>query len=258
MSRACALVTGASRGIGAAIACALAAEGFDLALNYATSQPAASRVAASCEVHGIQSLLVQADISDKFSRQRMIDEIRRRFGRLDVLVNNAGIAPEKREDILDLSEQSYERVMSVNLTGSFRLTQLVARWMQQQRTEDADRPLTIINITSISSFTASPDRAAYCVSKAGLSMITKLFADRLASEGILVYEIQPGIIRTDMTSSVEKKYDQFIEGGGLPVPRWGEPEDVGKAVAMIAKRSLPYSTGEVIRVDGGFHLRRLH
>jgi len=258
MNRACALVTGASRGIGAAIVTALAAEGFDVIVNYARSQDDAERVSEACRDLGVCAIPVQADVSDETARARLVSETKERFGRLDVLVNNAGVAPTIREDILDLSSESYDRLLAINLSGAFWLTQDVSRWMIEQRQRHSGRAFTVINITSISSSVSSPNRAAYCISKAGLSMATKLFADRLASEGIFVYEVQPGIIRTDMTDGVQEKYEQLIGDGLLPIARWGRPEDVASAVAVLATGKLGYSTGEVLRIDGGFHIRRLH
>ncbi len=181
-----------------------------------------------------------------------------RFGRLDVLVNNAGIAPEARVDLLQASEESFERLLRVNLKAPYFLSQAVANWMIEQRTaRGPGYAPRIINITSISAYTASPERGDYCVSKAGLSMTTKLFAARLAEYGIPVYEVRPGIITTDMTAGVTEKYDALIANGLLPMPRWGTPEDVGRAVAALATGQLPYSTGDLINIDGGFHLRRL-
>ena len=183
---------------------------------------------------------------------------REEFGRLDLLVNNAGIVPKERVDLLDASVESFDQVMDVNLKGPYFLTQAVASWMIEQRSAASDdyQP-AIINISSISAYAASPERGDYCVSKAGLSMMTKLYAARLANEGINVYEIRPGVIATDMTAGVKAKYDGLIEADLTPIKRWGTPEDVARAVAAIATGMLPFSTGEVINVDGGFHLRRL-
>jgi NAD(P)-dependent dehydrogenase (short-subunit alcohol dehydrogenase family) len=177
---------------------------------------------------------------------------------LDFLVNNAGIASANRVDLLEASEESFDRLLKVNLKGPYFLSQAAARWMiEQKESEPENYAPAIINITSVSAFAASPERGDYCVSKAGLAMMTKLFALRLASEGINVYEIRPGVIETDMTANVKEKYDRMIDNGLTPINRWGTPEDVGRAVAAITNGSLPFSTGEVINVDGGFHLRRL-
>jgi NAD(P)-dependent dehydrogenase (short-subunit alcohol dehydrogenase family) len=197
-----------------------------------------------------------ADVADEDDRQRLVTHARERFGRLDFLVNNAGIAPEKRVDLLETSAESFDRLLNVNLKGPFFLSQLVARWMIEQKHLPNYAP-AIVNISSVSAYAASPERAEYCVAKAGLAMMTKVFAARLADEGINVYEIRPGVIATDMTAAVKEKYDKQIADGLTPIKRWGTPEDVGRAVAAIAAGSFPFSTGEVINVDGGFHLRRL-
>ena len=181
-------------------------------------------------------------------------------GGIDLLVNNAGMAPRQRADLLEMGEAIYDEVMATNLKGPFFLTQRVARVMVEQLRTQAGQPATapkIINIGSISAYASSTNRGEYCLSKAGVGMLTALFADRLAEDGILVYEVRPGIIATDMTAAVQEKYDRLIEGGLLPLRRWGQPEDVARAVVALAEGALPYSTGEVINVDGGFHLRRL-
>ena len=181
-----------------------------------------------------------------------------RFGRLDLLVNNAGMAPRQRLDILEATAESFDELIDVNLKGPFFLTQAAANYMLNSREKlGADYRPKIITISSVSAYTASVNRGDYCISKAGLSMVTSLFAARLAADGINVYEIRPGIIATDMTSAVKEKYDSLIAHGLTPIPRWGEPDDVARAVCAIAQDLLPFSTGEVINVDGGFHLRRL-
>ena len=190
-------------------------------------------------------------------RIRLIEEVKSKYGRLDLLVNNAGVAPKQRLDILEATEESFERLISINLKGPYFLTQLAANWMIEQMNAYEGRNPKIINISSISAFTSSPSRGEYCISKAGISMMTKLYADRLADYGIQVFEIQPGVIETDMTRGVKEKYDRLIEEGMTPIKRWGYPEDIAKAVAAIATGAFPFSTGEVIHVDGGFHLRRL-
>ena len=263
-----ALITGASRGIGRGIALELARLGFDLTVNYAGNEPAARRTAADCLAlaaacnKSIRAEVCQADISSGADRQKLIDFTREKFGRLDLLVNNAGVAPEVRADLLEASEASFDRLININVKGPYFLTQLAARWMIEQRqsnsaTNPAPVQPKIITISSISAYTASVNRGDYCVAKAGLSMLTPLYAARLAEFGINVYEIRPGIIATDMTGPVKAKYDQLIEDGLTPIRRWGLPEDIGKAVAALAQDLLPFSTGEVLNVDGGFHLRRL-
>ena len=249
-----ALVTGAARGIGAAIAVQLARNGMDIAIFDIIE---ADEVSASVQATGQSALTVIGDVTDGEDRTRAIDTIRRQFGRLDVLVNNAGVAPNVRADILDASEESYDRVMNINLKGPYFLTQAAAAWMIRQRETRPDDWMCIVNISSCSAYTASPSRGEYCLSKAGVSMATKLYAARLAEHGIGVYEIRPGIIATDMTSSVKDKYDKLIAEGLTPIKRWGRGEDVAAAVAACAKGELKFSTGEVINVDGGFHLRTL-
>lgn len=267
-----ALITGGSRGIGRGIALALARSGHDLVLDYAHNAAAAAAVARACEAaaleHGraIRALSCRSDVALADDRAALLEFVRHHFGRLDLLVNNAGVAPELRADLLDTGEASFDRLMAINVKGPFFLTQLAARWMIAQVDPAApDRkegsatapPPQIIFISSISAYTASVNRGEYCVTKAALSMLTPLFAARLAEYGINVYEIRPGIIETDMTAPVKAKYDALIADGLTPIRRWGTPDDVGQAVAAIAAGALPFSTGEVINVDGGFHLRRL-
>jgi 3-oxoacyl-[acyl-carrier protein] reductase len=252
-----ALVTGGSRGIGKGIALALAAIGFDIVISFALDDVAAKQTQSEIEEMGRKCLAVRGDISNSAERIALVDVVRREFGRLDLLVNNAGVAPLKRVDLLEATEESFDRLMSINLKGPYFLTQAVANWMIEQRKADPDRMLAIVNISSISAYASSPSRGDYCVSKAGVSMATKLYADRLAEYGINVYEIQPGIIATEMTAPVKDKYDKMIEGGLTPIKRWGTPEDVGKAVAAVAQGLFPFSTGQVFNLDGGFHLRRL-
>jgi 3-oxoacyl-[acyl-carrier protein] reductase len=251
-----ALVTGASRGIGRAIALALAKTGWQVAVNYRSgTEDAQETVRAIQAADGIAQAF-QADISQVSDRARLVEETLIVFGRIDLLVNNAGMAPRRRMDLLSLNEESYDEVMQTNLKGPFFLTQMVANQMLGQDPDVFASP-KIINIGSLSAYTSSTQRGEYCISKAGMSMMTALFADRLAAHGILVYEIRPGIIETDMTAVVHEKYDTLIENGLLPIPRWGSGEDVARAVVAIAEGYLPYSTGEIIHVDGGFHLRRL-
>jgi len=264
-----ALITGASRGIGRGIALELARLGYDLLVNYAGNLVAATETAQDCVAaaqtsqHTIRAEICQADIAQAGDRDRLLAFTKDTFGRLDLLVNNAGVAPEIRADLLDASEESFDRLIRINVKGPYFLTQQAARWMIEQMGTDGPAsskpPLhsKIIFISSISAYTASVNRGEYCVSKAGLSMLTALFAARLAEPGIGVYEIRPGVIATDMTGPVKEKYDRLIADGLTPIRRWGTPEDVGRAVAAIAQDLLPFSTGEVINVDGGFHLRVL-
>jgi NAD(P)-dependent dehydrogenase (short-subunit alcohol dehydrogenase family) len=262
-----ALITGASRGIGRGIALELAKLGCDFVVNYAGNVKAAQQTAADCIAlaqtfqNQIRAEIFQADISKRADRAKLIEFTKSKFGRLDLLVNNAGVAPEARADILEAGEESFDRLIAINVKGPYFLTQLAAKWMIEQ-CESAGKSATeyrpkIVTISSVSAYAASTNRGDYCVAKAALSMLTPLYAARLAEHGINVYEIRPGIIATDMTGPVKEKYDQLIGEGLTPIKRWGTPEDVGKAIAAIAQNLLPFSTGEVINVDGGFHLRRL-
>lgn len=249
-----ACVTGGARGIGGAIAVALAADGMDIAVLDVAD---ASETLDAVEAAGRNGIFVRCDISSADDRANALNNIRREFDRLDVLVNNAGVAPAVRADILEAGEESYDRVMNINLKGPYFLTQYVANWMIGRKTECPEEWLCIINISSCSAYTASPSRGEYCISKAGVSMATKLFGARLAEHGIGVYEVRPGIIATDMTAGVKDKYDTLIGDGLTPIRRWGQPEDVAAAVAACARGDLKFSTAEVINVDGGFHLRTL-
>lgn len=261
-----ALITGSSRGIGRAIAIGLAGLGFDVVINYASNREAADDTARACVCAGeaqgksIQAPVVQADISKDEDRQRLIEAVRAVPGRLDVLVNNAGVAPRVRADLLEATEESFDRVMNTNVRGPYFLTQRAARWMLELDDaggyEGMPRP-KIITISSVSATMVSTNRGDYCMAKAALAMLTPLYAARLAGRGVLVYEIRPGIIETDMTEAVHPQYDAVIAGGTVPLRRWGQPEDVARAVAAIAGDALPFTTGEVIHVDGGLHVQRL-
>jgi len=251
-----ALITGASRGIGRGIALAVAEVGYDVVVNYLRNKTAAQAVARSILKLGRETLAIQADISNRDERNRMVDDILEQFGRIDLLVNNAGVGPTKREDILIASEESFDKMINVNLKGPYFLTQRVANIMIEQAKKRKTAAHIIVNISSISSYTSSVSRGDYCMAKAGVSMMTKLFADRLSEFGIQVFEVCPGIIETDMTEAVRDKYEKIIPER-IPMKRWGKPEDIGKAIAAISTGYFPFSTGEVINVDGGFHLHRL-
>ena len=252
-----ALITGGTRGIGLGIARALADESYDLALCGRRDEGAVSEVLTGLRDRGVEVLYLSADISDGAARERLVDGVRAHYGRLHVLVNNAGVAPRERNDPLDATEESFDRVLGINLKGPYFLTQRVANWMVEQHAQEDAFEGCVINITSISSTVASPTRGEYCLSKAGLTMMTKLWSVRLSEFDIPVYEVRPGVIRTDMTSGVEEKYDRLIEEGLMLQDRWGEPEDVGKAAAMLARGDLSYSTGQVLMVDGGMTVDRL-
>ncbi len=257
MNKPVALVTGGARGIGFGIASALADIGYNIALDDVHAEQSVQGALKELREKGAKAIYIQADISRSDEREAILRDLGQAFGRIDLLVNNAGVAPKIRTDILQGTEESYDRVMNINLKGPYFLTQKIANWMIELKKEYSERSFYIINTGSLSSYASSPARGEYCVSKAGISMMTKLYADRLAEYGILVYEIRPGIIATDMTSVVKEKYDRLIEEGLLPIKRWGYPKDIAKAVVAIAKGYLPYSTGQVIDVDGGFHLPRL-
>jgi 3-oxoacyl-[acyl-carrier protein] reductase len=252
-----ALVTGASRGIGRGVALALGGIGYDVAVNYVRDEAAAHAVADSLAALGVRAHVVRADVAVTEDRARLVDEVYATFGRLDLLVNNAGVGPRVRADILEAGEESFDHLVGVNLKGPYFLTQLVANRMIARLDPAAPLPKIVI-ISSISAYTASTNRGDYCVTKAGLAMTAKLYATRLAEHGINVYEIRPGIVDTDMTGPVRERYDDLIRNQGItPIRRWGLPEDVGRAVVAVAQDLLPFSTGQVIDVDGGFHLRRL-
>ncbi|MFZ2658433.1 MAG: 3-ketoacyl-ACP reductase, partial [Victivallales bacterium] len=235
----------------------LVKENFNIVIADIQDEQKVAENIANLRKAGAEVLYCKCDISNSSDRKKMIDEIKKNFGRLNVLVNNAGVAPAVRADILDASEESYERVMKINLQGPYFLTQLVANWMIEQQKADRNFSGCVINISSMSSTVASVSRGEYCISKAGVSMATKLFAVRLAEFNIPVYEIRPGIIMTDMTSAVKEKYDKLIAEGILLQKRWGLPEDISKAVSMMARGDIPYSTGQVIMIDGGFTVERL-
>ena len=260
MAHQTALVTGASRGIGRGIAIELARAGYRIAINFAGNAEAAAEALTLVKAAGGDGFTVQGDVAVAADRERMVAEVVKNFGRIDLLVNNAGVAPKVRADLLDAGEESFDRLFAINLKGPYFLTQLVAKQMLKQNLDAEGFRGRIVNITSISVYTASVNRGDYCMVKAGLAMMTKLFADRLANDGINVFEIRPGVIATDMTGGVKEKYDKLIladERGITPIRRWGKPEDIGRAVRAIAEDRFPFSTGAVFDVDGGFHLHRL-
>jgi 3-oxoacyl-[acyl-carrier protein] reductase len=252
-----ALVTGASRGIGRGIAISLGGLGWRVAVNYAGNRAAAEECVALVAAAGGQALAIQGDISHAGDRERLVRDTVAWGGRLDLLVNNAGIAPSVRADLLEAGEESFDQLIAVNLKGPYFLTQRAAKAMLAQEPDAGGCRGQVVIVSSISAYAASTNRGDYCVAKAGLAMVTRLFAARLADSGIRVYEIRPGVIATDMTGAVKAKYDALIADGLTPIRRWGVPADVGRAVAAVARGDLPFSTGEVLNVDGGFHLHTL-
>ncbi len=252
-----AIITGSGRGIGRGIASQLASNGWNIIINDIGNPEPPRETLKLVEAAGSQGMIVTGDVTVPSDRERLVLETLDRFGRIDLLVNNAGIGPRLRLDILDTSEESMNEVMQVNLIGPFFLTQLVARKMIDLIEHSVIDHPKIVNIGSISAYTSSISRPEYCISKAGVSMSTLLYADRLARHGINVYEIRPGIIETPLTVGVKDKYDKLIAEGITPIQRWGQPDDIGKAIVAIAEGYLPFSTGQVIDVDGGFHIQRL-
>lgn len=252
-----AFITGGSRGIGFGIAEQLARIGFDLVINGVRPEKAVSDALNELRAMGSEVIYCSGDIASTTDRTNMMQRIKDHYGRLNVMVNNAGVAPKERRDILEATEESFQYVLSTNLQGAYFLTQAAANWMIAQKNGDSGFWGCIINVSSISATVASVNRGEYCVAKAGLSMATQLFATRLGEYDIPVYEVRPGVIKTDMTAGVTAKYDTLIEEGLCVQKRWGYPSDVGKAVAALAKGDFPYSTGQVIMVDGGLTLPRL-
>ena len=252
-----AVITGGSRGIGFAIARKLAMEGCNIVV-FATGplNKYKDKIDEEFNKKNVPFLYVQGSLSDKDDREKLLRETLERFGRIDILVNNAGVAPLLRKDLLEMSGESYERVMSINAEGTFFLTQQVAKRMILQEKIFPTKG-HIVNVGSCSAEVSSVSRGEYCISKAAVSMITKLFADRLAGDDIIVNEIRPGVIHTDMVSAVEEKYNRLISEGIFPIARWGEPEDVAEMVAFFCSDSVRYTTGNYVDVDGGFHIRRL-
>jgi 3-oxoacyl-[acyl-carrier protein] reductase len=252
-----ALVTGGTRGIGLGIALQLAESGFTVAVSGRRTPEQAKPALDQIRERSERSIYVQADVSSPSERLWLLADVGDRLRRLDVLVNNAGIAPRVRADLLEASEESFEEIIATNLRGPYFLTQSVAAWMIRQRAKDPTGFRSIINISSVSATVASVNRGDYCISKSGVAMATKLWAVRLAEYGIGVYEVRPGIIETDMTEGVKGKYDALIEGGILLEKRWGTPKDIGIAVSMLARGELPYATGAVLVLDGGLTMARL-
>jgi NAD(P)-dependent dehydrogenase (short-subunit alcohol dehydrogenase family) len=252
-----AIVTGGSRGIGRGISLELARLGYAVVVNYASRRDAADEVAARIGELGSEAIAVQADVAKADDHKRLVDEALARFGRVDLLVNNAGITSQGRKDILDATEESWDVVFSTNLKGPFFLTQRVANEMVRLVQSGTMPDGKIVVVTSISAYAVSVNRADYCMTKAALSMMTQLYAQRLAEHGIKVYEVTPGVIESDMTAGVKEKYDRLIAEGLWPIRRWGQPEDVAKAVGAIASDCFPFTTGSRFDVDGGFHIRSL-
>jgi NAD(P)-dependent dehydrogenase (short-subunit alcohol dehydrogenase family) len=252
-----ALITGGTRGIGLGIAKSLAADGFSLVLNGVRPADRVDDVLASFRDTGTAVVYCQGDVGSATDRQSIINSVDQAFGRLDVLVNNAGISSPGRKDILEADEDSFDRVVAVNLKGPYFLTQLAAHFMIVQREAGEKSEPCVVNVSSISAEFVSTNRGDYCLTKAATGMATKLWATRLAEFGIRVYEIQPGIVKSDMTSGVTEKYDRLFEDGLALEKRWGEPEDIGRAIATLVRGDIPYATGQVLYLDGGMRIPRL-
>ncbi|UZR98741.1 3-ketoacyl-ACP reductase [Chondrinema litorale] len=252
-----ALITGGSRGIGLGIAEALAKKGFNIAINGVRPEEKVSQVLEQLREFDIKVIYCQGNIAETEDRANILGKVKQEFGYLNLLVNNAGVAPKLRNDILYTTEDSYDYVMDINLKGVYFLTQSVANWMVLLKEENPEFKASIITISSISATVASVNRGEYCLSKAGLAMLTQLFASRLGEFDIPVFEVRPGVIQTDMTAGVKAKYDKMFEEGLSIQARWGLPEDIGKTVAAIATGAFPYSTGQVFMVDGGMTIQRL-
>ena len=252
-----ALITGGSRGIGLGVARKLAEEDWALAINGMRPEEAVTEVLNELKSIGSEVIYCQGNVALPKDRKKMLNQVTEHFGHLTALINNAGVAPKERRDLLEMTEESYDRVMGINLKGTLFLSQLAARAMLRSRAKHPDFRGFIVNMSSISATVVSVNRGEYCISKSGMSMVTQLFADRLAEEGIMVYEVRPGVIKTDMTAVVEEKYDRLFQEGLAVQRRWGFPEDVGKAVASLVRGDFPYSTGQVIMVDGGLTMPRL-
>jgi 3-oxoacyl-[acyl-carrier protein] reductase len=254
-----ALVTGGSRGIGFGIAERLAAEEWDVIINGVRPEEAVAEPLAKLRAMGARTGYARGDVGSAEGRAAILAAVRGFTGgqSVNLLVNNAGVAPKVRNDLLETTEESYDYVVNTNLRGVFFLTQAFAREMVAARRSDPSFPATIVNITSISATVVSINRGEYCIAKAGLSMLTQLFAARLGADGVLVYEVRPGVIKTDMTVGVTEKYDKLIAGGLCVQPRWGFPDDIGRSVAALARGDFPFSTGQVVMIDGGLTIPRL-
>lgn len=251
-----AIITGSSRGIGLATAKQLASDGSNIVMVATGDRERNEKAVKEVEALGAEVLYIKADVSSAADRERIVEEAVKKFGRIDILVNNAGVAPLVRADLLEMTEESYDRVMTINTKSNMFMTQAVAKVMVKQEKVNGRRGC-IVNISSCSAEVSSTSRGEYCVSKAGISMLTTLYADRLAGEGIIVNEVRPGVILTDMTSAVEEKYDALIKAGLFPIARWGRAEDVANAVSALVSDKFLYTTGNHIDVDGGFHIKRL-
>jgi 3-oxoacyl-[acyl-carrier protein] reductase len=252
-----AVVTGARRGIGRGICHALAAAGFDLAMIDIVEDEAARETVAGVAARGAQAAFLRGDIADLGGHGALLDAVYRTFGTIDCLVNNAGVSVAQRGDVLDVTPESFDRVVGINLRGTFFLTQAAARRMVGESRAEGAPPRTIITISSVNAWVVGPDRAEYCIAKTGLTMMTKILALRLAPHRIFTYEIRPGVIATDMTAVARQKYDRLIGEGLAPIARWGTPEDIGAAAAALAGGALPYATGDAYHIDGGMHIYKV-
>lgn len=252
-----ALITGGTRGIGLGIAKKLAQEGIDLGLNGVRPESKVREVLNELRKSGVRVEYFQGNIAEKADRERILIDVKEKFGMINFLINNAGVAPRVRADVLEVVEEDFDHLMNINLKGTFFLTQAFVNWMSEIRKSDSEIPLSIVSITSVSAVLASTNRAAYCMAKAGLSMMSKVLAVRLAEFNIPVYEIQPGVIETDMTEKVKTVYQDRIEAGLTLEPRMGQPEDIGKVVAALLRGDLPYATGQILRIEGGMMVGRL-
>ena len=257
MKKDVALITGASRGIGLAAARQLAKDGYRVGIISTGPQERYPDAVAALKADGAEFYWFSGDLGSSADRARIAREAVQTLGEIRILVNNAGVAPKTRTDLLEMTEESYDRVLGVNTKGSMFFTQLIAKHMIGLSMEGRVKRGTIVNVSSCSADVVSLNRGEYCVSKAGVSMLTKLYAARLAPEGILVHEVRPGVIATDMTTTVQEKYDRLSAQGAFPIARWGTAEDVANAVSLLCSDQLAYTTGNYLDVDGGFHIRAL-